>query len=122
MGRGGRTDGRMDGWTDGRMDGQIPPVFYWTLSPSGPLPKKLIIREFNKFAHRLRLSTSFMTRYQQFPTLTAKNAMITPRHVSDDDNDDNDDDDDDLTTNDDEKVKKVNDDDVVEKRNNAQKV
>ena len=27
--------GRTDGWTDR----QIPPVFYRTLSPSGPLPK-----------------------------------------------------------------------------------
>ena len=33
---GGRTDGR----TDVRTDGQIPPVFYRTSSPSGPLPKK----------------------------------------------------------------------------------
>ena len=30
----------MDGQTDGRTDGQIPPVFYRTSSPSGPLPKK----------------------------------------------------------------------------------
>ena len=35
MGRGGR----MDGWTDIRTDRQIPPVFYRTSSPSGPLPK-----------------------------------------------------------------------------------
>ena len=32
----GGTDGRMDRCTDG----QIPPVFYRTLSPSGPLPKR----------------------------------------------------------------------------------
>ena len=36
----GWTDRRMDKRTDGRMDGQIPPVFYRTSSPSGPLPKK----------------------------------------------------------------------------------
>ena len=30
----------MDGRTDGRIDKQIPPVFYRTSSPSGPLPKK----------------------------------------------------------------------------------
>ena len=29
-----------DGRTDGRTDAQIPPVFYRTSSPSGPLPKK----------------------------------------------------------------------------------
>ena len=34
-GYGLRTDGR----TDVRTDGQIPPVFYRTPSPSGPLPK-----------------------------------------------------------------------------------
>ena len=37
-------DGRRDRWTDGRTDGRtdklIPPVFYRTSSPSGPLPKK----------------------------------------------------------------------------------
>ena len=27
--------------TDGRTDGQIPPVFYRTSSPSGPLPKSV---------------------------------------------------------------------------------
>ena len=41
---GGQTDGRADGQTDGRTDertdGQIPPVFYRTPSPLGPLPKK----------------------------------------------------------------------------------
>ena len=37
VGQGG--DGRTYVRTDGRMDGQIPPVFYRTLSPSGPLPK-----------------------------------------------------------------------------------
>ena len=36
VGQGGRTDGR----TYGRTDGQIPPVFYRTSSPSGPLPKR----------------------------------------------------------------------------------
>ena len=36
----GRTDVRTDVRTDGRTDGQIPPVFYRTSSPSGPLPKK----------------------------------------------------------------------------------
>ena len=35
----GGTDGR-DGRTDGRTDVQIPPVFYRTSSPPGPLPKK----------------------------------------------------------------------------------
>ena len=40
MGQGG-TDGRTYVRTDGRTDGQIPPVFYRTSSPSGPLPKKL---------------------------------------------------------------------------------
>ena len=29
-----------DGWTDVCMDVQIPPVFYRTSSPSGPLSKK----------------------------------------------------------------------------------
>ena len=29
----------LGGGTDVRTDGQIPPVFYRTLSPSGPLPK-----------------------------------------------------------------------------------
>ena len=46
---GGQTDGRTDGRTDGcmyvhtyvRMNWQIPPVFYRTSSPSGPLPKTL---------------------------------------------------------------------------------
>ena len=33
-------DGRTDVRTYGRTDGQIPPVFYRTSSPSGPLPKK----------------------------------------------------------------------------------
>ena len=37
-----RTYGRMDG----RTDGQIPPVFYRTLSPSGPLPKNITIIKF----------------------------------------------------------------------------
>ena len=32
------TDGWTDRRTDGRTDGQIPPVFYRTSSPSGPLP------------------------------------------------------------------------------------
>ena len=35
----GRTDGRTDGRMGGRTDGLIPPVFYRTLSPLGPLPK-----------------------------------------------------------------------------------
>ena len=35
-----RPEGPEGGWTDGRTDGQIPPVFYRTSSPSGPLPKK----------------------------------------------------------------------------------
>ena len=39
-GWGGRTDGRTYVRTDGWTDGQIPPVFYRTSSPSGPLPKK----------------------------------------------------------------------------------
>ena len=30
--------------TDGRTDGQIPLVFYRTLSPSGPLPKKHVLK------------------------------------------------------------------------------
>ena len=38
VGRGG--DGRTDVRTYVRTDGQIPPVFYRTSSPSGPLPKK----------------------------------------------------------------------------------
>ena len=33
-------DVRTDVRTDGRTDGQIPPVFYRTSSPSGPLPKR----------------------------------------------------------------------------------
>ena len=36
----GGLGGGTDVWTYGRTDGQIPPVFYRTLSPSGPLPKK----------------------------------------------------------------------------------
>ena len=36
---GGAGGGRTDVRTDGRTDGQIPPVFYRTSSPSGPLPK-----------------------------------------------------------------------------------
>ena len=35
---GGETNGHTDGRTDGRTDRQIPPVFYRTSSPSGPLP------------------------------------------------------------------------------------
>ena len=39
----GQTDGWTDGWMDRRMDRQmdeeIPPVFYRTLFPLGPLPK-----------------------------------------------------------------------------------
>ena len=35
-------DGRTDVRTYGRTDGQIPPVFYRTSSPSGPLPKKQV--------------------------------------------------------------------------------
>ena len=42
--------GRKDRWTNGRTYGQIPPVFYRTSSPSGPLPKKaLIFGNKNKF-------------------------------------------------------------------------
>ena len=37
---GGWTDVRMDRRTHIWTDGQIPPVFYRTLSPLGPLPKK----------------------------------------------------------------------------------
>ena len=33
-------DVRTDVCMDGHTDGQIPPVFYRTLSPLGPLPKK----------------------------------------------------------------------------------
>ena len=33
-------DGCKDGRMDGHTDVQIPPVFYRTLSPSGPQPKK----------------------------------------------------------------------------------
>ena len=32
-------NGQMDDWTN-RMTNKSPPVFYRTLSPSGPLPKK----------------------------------------------------------------------------------
>ena len=38
VGEGGRTDVRTDVRTYVRTDGQIPPVFYRTSSPSGPLP------------------------------------------------------------------------------------
>ena len=44
---GGQTDVRTYGRTDGRTDGQIPPVFYRTSSPSGPLPKKELKRHSN---------------------------------------------------------------------------
>ena len=37
----GRQTGQTDGWTNRRTDGQIPPVFYRTSSPSGPLPCSL---------------------------------------------------------------------------------
>ena len=30
--------GWTDGWMDGQVDGQIPPVFYRTSFPPGPLP------------------------------------------------------------------------------------
>ena len=46
------TYGRTDVRTDGRTDGQIPPVFYRTSSPSGPLPKKYIKRLFSHFSTR----------------------------------------------------------------------
>ena len=36
---GGAGGGRTYGRTDVRTDGQIPPVFYRTLSPLGPLPR-----------------------------------------------------------------------------------
>ena len=38
----GRGDGCTDGWMYVHTDGQIPPVFYRTSSPSGPLPKKIV--------------------------------------------------------------------------------
>ena len=57
-GRGG-TDVRTDVRTDGRTDGQIPPVFYRTLSPSGPLPKKhATLQEWRKQLLRLRDGTT----------------------------------------------------------------
>ena len=37
----GQTDRRMDRWKDGLTYTQIPPVFYTTSSPLGPLPKKV---------------------------------------------------------------------------------
>ena len=40
-------DGRTDVRTYGRTDGQIPPVFYRTSSPSGPLPKSVISSRVN---------------------------------------------------------------------------
>ena len=53
--------GRMDGRTNGRMDGRtgIPPVFYRTSSPSGPLPC------FHSNLHTNHLSTKATKQLKQ---------------------------------------------------------
>ena len=47
----------MAGRTDGQTDGQIPPVFYRTSSPSGPLPKR------TKWTKKVTVKTQI--RFQQ---------------------------------------------------------
>ena len=44
----------LGGGTDVRTDGEIPPVFYRTSSPSGPLPKREREREKKKERERER--------------------------------------------------------------------